>query len=327
MSNALANSSQGFYRLLVQTPVGLQISAYAFSILGYDCGGIQERAYVTGFDPSTGNPVGVVYLRTSCSTGKAGSPPAVHTAWAAATWNFAGTAISATKLSGSAAGDTNFTATDMQGDTIYNTPSAAYLVVPIPAAPTGVTAGQTSDQINVSWQPSGVNPAAITSSTITATPIDSTSSVLTTTVAGSATGGAILSVEPQTTYQITVANTTIAGTSTPSTPVSVITSPATITPSAPTNVLASWEIPDPSGTNDSIAVTWSAASPGNSPVDQYFITISGSDGGGTFTQIVYAPTLAAYFSVDDIPNWTITVQAHNAAGWGAVSTAVHLGGL
>ena len=32
-------------------------------------------------------------------------------------------------------------------------------------------------------------------------------------------------------------------------------------------------------------------------------------------------------SLDYIPNYSVTVQAHNAAGWGPVSAAVNLGGL
>ena len=67
--------------------------------------------------------------------------------------------------------------------------------------------------------------------------------------------------------------------------------------------------------------------PGDSPIDQYQITITGSDGAGTFTQTVDGTTLTTYFNVDYIPNWEVTVQAHNAAGWGSLSTPVTLGGL
>ena len=327
LSNAISGG-QGFYRLLIQTPAGLLISqSAAFTILGYDCGGIQEHAYVTGFDPTTGYPVGDVYLRTSCSTGKAGSPPAIHTNWTAVTWDFAGNAISVTALSNAPAVNTNFMATDAYGDTIYNTVSAAYLIIPLPGPPTGVTAAQSGDEIQVSWIPGELNQAAITSSTLTATPTDPTNSILTTTVTGSATSGAILSVEPQTTYQITIVNTAVSGSSPPSAPVSVTTSPATVAPSAPTNVTASWSNPDPSGTNDTLIASWQAPDPGNSPIDEYLITITGSDGGGTFTQTVSGTTLTTYFTVDYIPNWSVTVQAHNAAGWGPVSSVFRLGGL
>jgi hypothetical protein len=42
---------------------------------------------------------------------------------------------------------------------------------------------------------------------------------------------------------------------------------------------------------------------------------------------VSGTALTAYFSIDSIPNWTVTVQAHNAVGWGPASTPVTLGGL
>ena len=34
--------------------------ATAFSLLGHSCGGIQEQAFTTGFDPVSGRPVGDV---------------------------------------------------------------------------------------------------------------------------------------------------------------------------------------------------------------------------------------------------------------------------
>jgi hypothetical protein len=327
ITNALSGG-KGFYRLLIQKPGNLLLpQSTAFAILGYWCGGIKEQVYVTGFDAASGYPTGDVYLKTSCSTGKAGSPPAIHTAWAAVTWDLAGNVVSATTLSNTATADPTFTTTDAYGDVIYNAGSAAYLVVPLPAAPSGVTAVQSGDQFQVSWMPMGVNPAAVASTTATATPVNSTASVLTTTVAGSATGGVISSLQPQTTYQITLVNTTISGSSPASTPISVTTSPATIPPAAPTGVTASWANLDPAGATDTLVTTWPAADPGNSPIDQYLVTIVGSDGAGTSTQTVSGTTLTASFTVDYIPNWSVTVQAHNAFGWGSASSAFTLGGL
>src|SRR5215831_17196718 len=145
--------------------------------------------------------MGDVYLSTTCSTGGRGSPPATFTAWAAVTWDFAGNVISSTTLSNTPTVNPTFTSTDGFGDIIYNARGAAYLAVPIPAAPTGVTVVQSGDQFEVSWTLNGINPAAVKASTITATPIDSTASILTTTVAGPAVSGVILSLQPQTTYQ------------------------------------------------------------------------------------------------------------------------------
>jgi hypothetical protein len=330
ISNAFS-ADKAFYRLSIQKPVSLVLpQGFAFAILGYDCGGIKEQAYVTGFDPTTGYITGNVYLSTICSAGKGTVSP--HSHWASVTWDLTANTVSYSALPNAPPVNTNFTATDAYGDTIFNTGTpipAAYLGVPIPAAPTGVTANQSGDQFNVTWTVNGINPAAITSSTIIANPLNSTASVLTTTVAGSAMNGVVTTLQPQTTYELTVVNTAISGSSPASTPIDVTTVPATIPPSAPTGVSNHWANVDPlpPATNDTLISVWQLAVPGNSPVDQYLISINGSDGGGTFTQTVSGTTLTTYFTVDFIPNWTVTVQAHNAAGWGPSSTPTTLGGL
>lgn len=329
ISNALA-SDQGFYRLLVQPkPLDLVLpQGDAFAILGHSCGGIQEQVYATGFDPVTGYPTGDVYLKTGCggSGRDGGGHTTYYTAWAAASWDFAGNAISYSVIA-SAAVNASFTATDVFGDILYNTSGRAYLIVPFAAAPTIVTAVQSGDQFLVTWVPNGINPVAVSSSTLTATPVNSPASSLTTTVTGSTTNGAIDLLQPQTTYQITVVNNSLSGSSPASAPVTLTTEAASVAPSAPTNVVAVWSNPDPAGITDTLIASWAAADPGDSPVDQYLITITGSDGGGTFTQTVSGSTLTADFSVDFTPNWSVTVQAHNAVGWGPASNPVTLGGL
>jgi Fibronectin type III domain len=327
MTNALLGG-QGFYRLLIQTPTKLLLpQSTAFAILGHSCGGIQEQVSA-GFDVTNGYPAGVVALSTSCggSGRDGGGHTTKYTASAWVTWDFAGNVISATALSNGVTVNPT-TPTDGFGDVIYNIGAAAYLIVPAPAAPTGVTATQSGDQFQVSWTPHGVNPVAVTSSTLTATPVNSTVSILTTTVTGPAASGVISSLEPQTAYQLTVVNTTIGGSGPASTPISVSTDPATIPPSAPTNLVAQWAAPNADPGPNTLIATWQAADPGNSPIDQYLVTITGSDGAGTFTQTVSGTTLSASFPVDSNPNWSVTVQAQNAAGWGPVSTTFHLGGL
>jgi hypothetical protein len=329
ISNALA-ANQGFYRLVLQpTPLDLVLpQGDAFAILGHSCGGIQEQVYATGFDPVTGYPTGDVYLKTSCGgSGKGGGyHTTTYTAWAAATWDFAGNAISYSVIS-SATVNASFTVTDTFGDILYNTSGRAYLIVPFAAAPTIVTAMQSGDQFLVTWLPNGINPNAVTSSTLTATPVNSPASVQTTTVTGPATSGAIDLLQPQTTYQITVVNNALSGSSPASVPVTRTTGAASVAPSAPTNLVASWSNSDPSGSTDTLITSWAAADPGDSPIDEYYITIAGSDGGGTFTQTVDGSTLTAYFDVDFTPNWSVIVQAHNAFGWGPASKPVTLGGL
>lgn len=297
----------------------------AFAILGHSCGGIQEQAYATGFDPASRYPTGDVYLRTSCSSGGRGSRPTTYSAWVGVTWDFAGNVLSWSQLATAPSVNPTFSATDANGDQVYNSATRAYLVVPAPAAPTGVVAVQSGDQFQVSWSPAVANPAVILSSTLTATPVSSAVPIVRTTVSGPAASGLLGPLQPATTYQVTVVSTTAGGSSLPSAAITVTTQAATVAPSAPTGVTAVW-LGNPD-TSTSFQVSWYAAVPGDSPVDQYEITIVGSDGGGTFTQTVPGSVLTADFTADPSPNWTITVRAHNAAGWGPSSASFTLGGL
>ena len=327
LSNALS-SGRGFYRTVIQPkPTQLLLSqSMAFSIIGYDCGGIQEKVYLTGFDPTNGYPTGNVDLKTICSCGKDCS--STHTASAAVTWDFAGNAILASAPATGAPANPAFIATDGSNDIVYNSGASAYIIVPVPAAPMGVTAVQSNDQFQVSWTPNGVNPIAITSSTLTATPIDNSSaSNLTTLVSGPVTNGIIPSLQPSTTYQITVVSTTLGGSGPASVPISVGTSAATILPSAPPGLSAQWAAPNADPGPNNIIAAWQAADPGNSPVDQYLVTAVGSDGAGSLTNSVSGTTLTTSFNVDSTYNWSVKVQAHNAAGWGPVSAQFTLGGL
>jgi hypothetical protein len=309
--------------------VGLTLpGSTAFSILGHWCGGITEHSFVIGFDPTSGNPMGAVHMSTTCGgSGHAGGGTTTYSAWAAVTWDFLGNAVSYTVLSSAPTVDPTFTDTDAYGDTIYNTGTAAYLVVPRPSAPIGVTAAQSGDEFQVSWTPTGVNPAAIMSTTLTATPVNSTAPILTAIVTGTATNGVIPLLQPSTTYLIRVATVTVTWTGPASNPISVTTEGATQLPGAPTGLTAHWLNPDPSGSTDTFTANWQAADPGNSPVDQYFVRITDSDTGATFTQSVDGATLNASFTEDWNPNWSIVVQAHNAAGWGPWSSPFMLGGL
>ncbi len=322
MTNAVSGG-QAFYRFVAQQPASLVLpQSMAFSILGYSCGGIHEQVSA-GFDPNTGLPTGVVALSTTCSGSGRGGVSTTHRASAVVVWDLGGNVISATP--GTTVSPT--TPTDGLGDVIYNSGTTAYLVVPLPVAPTSVTAAQTGDQFQVTWTPRVANPLTITYSTLTAMPIQSMAPVLTNIVTGPATNGMIFSLQPQTTYQITVANQTIGGTSPASVPIRVTSSPATIPPSAPTGVTAIWANLDPTGLTDTLVAAWQAAVPGNSPVDQYRITITDTDTESTTSQTTPGTTLTTFFTVDYVPNWSVTAQAHNAAGWGPVSAAVSLGGL
>jgi hypothetical protein len=328
MSNALTGNA-GFYRLSVQQPATLSLpQGDASIVLGYDCGGIKEQVYIVGFDPISGYILGQVNLTTTCSGSGRDPRPTVHNGAASVTWDLGGNVITYGPLSNAMPVITNFTATDAFGDTIYNVyngRASAYLVLPLPGPPIITGAAQVNDQFNISWALNGANPIAVTSSTITATPTDPSAAVLTTTVPASATTATLLPLQPSTTYQITVFTTTISGSSPPS-GVTLTTSAPTSVPGSPTNVVPSWEIPDGGDlTSDPVVVNWQPGGSGNSPIDEYQVQITGS--AGTFTQIVSAPTQTVYFPSSPQSSWNATVQAHNAAGWGPWSPAVHLGGL
>src|SRR5438093_12323937 len=94
----LSSSSQNAHAVLFPTTRLLLPQSNAFAILGHSCGGIGERVYATGFDPTSGYPTGVVRLTTTCSSGGHGSPPTTYTAWAAVTWDFAAGVVSAMAL-------------------------------------------------------------------------------------------------------------------------------------------------------------------------------------------------------------------------------------
>ncbi len=98
----------------------------AFSVLGYDCGGIGENAYATGFDttidPAAGYPTGDVLLTTTCNGSGRGGHSTTHTAWTSDTWDLTGALLSYSVLSGAPTVDATFTATDPPtGNQVYNT--------------------------------------------------------------------------------------------------------------------------------------------------------------------------------------------------------------
>ncbi len=324
----------GFAATAEAAPTSLVLSqSAAFSILGHSCGGIQEKVYATGWNATTGDPVGDVYMSTRCGR----YVITTYSAWASVTWGFSGSTVSYTKLSGTPTVNPTFSSYDAHGDHLYNQAVAgvvggtqvytqAYLVVLVPAAPTNVTVTPSGGQYEVSWtNDRTAPPALIASSTVTATPVGSTASVVTTTVSGNGANALIGPLQPQTAYQITVASTDPAGSSPASAPVSITTGASTIPPGAPTSVSAYWTAPG--SPNDTMVVNWRPAPPGDSPTDEYLVTVRNPDTGQTFTQTVSGSTLTATFAVSDVPDYTIQVQAHDAAGWGRLSTSYMLGGV
>jgi len=105
----------------------------AFAMLGHSCGGIQEQAFATGFDPTTGYPDGAVYMQTRCGgSGRGGGyHTTTYSAWAGVTWDFTAAVIASTRLPGAPAGlDPTFSAFDGQGNQLFNTVNAVNVLPP-----------------------------------------------------------------------------------------------------------------------------------------------------------------------------------------------------
>ena len=204
----------------------------AFSLLGHSCGGIQERAYATGFG-ADGYPTGDVYMQTRCGgSGRGGGyKSTTYSGWASVVWTWFGQTRSFAQLQGAAEENPSFSATDAHGDHLYNTGSSAYLETgepPLqpPAPPSGASAsvglfevGETEYlRMTVSWTADGETAGLIESSTVTATPVNSTAPVLTATASGTWSTAYLSPVQPNTTYRVTVTNSDSEGTSQPSIP-------------------------------------------------------------------------------------------------------------
>ena len=113
----------GAGRVAGANPIPLLLSqATAFSVLGHSCGGIQEQAFATGFDATTGYPTGDVHLQTRC--GGSGRGGGYHTttyaAWVAATWDLTGALIAHAVLAAAPTVDPALTAFDAYGNEVYD---------------------------------------------------------------------------------------------------------------------------------------------------------------------------------------------------------------
>ena len=106
------------------TPTSLLVpQSTAFSVLGHSCGGIREQAFATGFDPTSGYPIGDVYLQTRCGgSGRGGGyTTTTYSVWVSATWDFTGAVISVVTLSSAPVNiDPSFSAFDVFGNEVYN---------------------------------------------------------------------------------------------------------------------------------------------------------------------------------------------------------------
>jgi cysteine-rich repeat protein len=95
----------------------------AFAAIGHSCGGIQEQAFATGFDATSGFPIGDVYVQTRCGgSGRGGGyHTTTYSAWIAATWDFTGTLVDSAVLASAPTDvDPTFSAFDAAGNEVYN---------------------------------------------------------------------------------------------------------------------------------------------------------------------------------------------------------------
>jgi len=114
------------------SPISLLLpQSTAFAVLGHSCGGIQEQAFATGFDPTSGFPAGDVYLQTRCGgSGRGGGyHVTTYSAWVGVTWDFTGAVVSYDVLSAAPTVDATFSAFDASGNEVYNQSSHAYLLL------------------------------------------------------------------------------------------------------------------------------------------------------------------------------------------------------
>ncbi len=126
----------------------------AFLYLGHWCGGIGVKTYATGFDPSTGYPVGEAFLTTTCNGSGRGGHSTTFTAWINMEWDYLGAQVSASALTTAPSVNPTFTAYDTYGNELYNQSNSAYLLLAPSFTPTprllgisgvaGPTAGGTS---------------------------------------------------------------------------------------------------------------------------------------------------------------------------------------
>ena len=308
------------------TPIQLAVSqAVAFAVLGHSCGGIQEQSIAIGFDATTGNPTGAVYMQTRCGgSGRGGGyHTTTYSAWLTATWDLGANLLSyVSGVQGTA--DPSATYTDAHGDQLYTTGTTgsyhAWLTGTGPSAPTDVQYSLAGGQYTISWTPDPGTAAAITSSTITAVP-DGGTAVIVMPVDGDATSALLGPLAPSTTYTITVTNTDAAGTSPASDAIQITTGAATTKPGAPKVVGVQW-----AGTA-ALLVSYSApVKPGDSPIDEYQVKATAHDAdkgaGGPHKTTADGSTLSALVAANWNYDWAVKVRAHNAAGWGPWSKSV-----
>jgi hypothetical protein len=125
-------------------PVALVVpQSTAFTVLGHDCGSIQEHNFITQFDTSSGYtngyPDGDAYIWTNCSCGKDCST--TYKAWVSVIWDFTATLVTYTVLASPPTVNPTLSLFDTHGNQIYNQSNSAYLVLAAGFVPAPRVAG------------------------------------------------------------------------------------------------------------------------------------------------------------------------------------------
>lgn len=201
------------------SPISLLVSqGTAFAVLGHSCGGIQEQALATGFDPATGDVVGAVYVQTRCGgSGRGGGyHVTTYSAWLGVTWDFTGATVASAKLASAPAVDPTFSASDSAGNVVANTLNA------VNVQPSACSVGNTTYCTYRAWltlAPGFVAPPRVTALSVATGPAAGGTTV---TIKGDAFTGATAVSFGATTAAFTVNNDTSITATAPSAPAGTI---------------------------------------------------------------------------------------------------------
>lgn len=149
----------------------------AFAVLGHSCGGIQQQALATGFDATTGDPVGDVYLQTRCGgSGRGGGyHTTTYSAWVGMIWDYTGAMVSYQVLASAPANlDPTLSVVDSFGNQLDNQLNAVNVL------PANCTVGNTtycSYRAYLTLAPTFVPPPIVSSIAVTSGPASGGTSV------------------------------------------------------------------------------------------------------------------------------------------------------
>ena len=251
---------------------------YAFEVsalnaVGSSAASSPSASVVPASVPTMGTPSAAVNLTTATiswgpanGNGSAVTNYLVTASPSGLTCSTSGTQCTIGGLSAGTTYSFSVVATNAQGSSAASSPSNIVLAVAAPNAPTNVTASPGNTSIAVSWMPSVINGAPVTSYTVSVQEMPSATCTYTPPSSGPEQDQCIISgLTNGTTYHPVVVANSAAGSSTPAVGASVTPASVPSVDSAPTAVIA-----DAQG--DAATVTWVAASTHGAAVSAYLVT-------------------------------------------------------